>query len=145
MSGRLSGLYLQAYNMAYDMAKAAERAFQFERGVAESEATFVRPLYWESRRNGLLAGESLGLDLERMAKAYQDADSRGLEITKRISLADLDPVALLRLKSTGTCEFALDRGAVRLRLPRPLPAPDPVALGGLRRRRRRSRPGRTRS
>jgi hypothetical protein len=107
MVGKLSGLYLQAYNMAYEMAKGAERAFEFERGVAQSEASFVRPLYWESRRNGLLAGDTLGLDLERMAKAYQDADSRGLEIVKRISLADLDPVALLQLKSTGTCEFGL--------------------------------------
>jgi hypothetical protein len=107
MSGQLSGLYLQTYNMAYDMARAAERAFQFERGVAESEAGFVRPLYWESRRSGLLAGDSLGLDLERMAQAALDGDSRGLEIVKRISLADLDPVALLRLKSTGACEFGL--------------------------------------
>jgi hypothetical protein len=107
MSGQLSALYLQAYQMAHDMAKAAERAFCFERGVGEGEAAFIRPLYWESRRNGLLAGETLGLDLERMANAYLAADGRGLEITKRISLAELDPVALLRLKSTGACEFAL--------------------------------------
>jgi Tc toxin complex TcA C-terminal TcB-binding domain/Neuraminidase-like domain/Hemopexin len=107
MSGQLSALYLQAYAMAHDMAKAAERAFWFERGVGEGEAAFIRPLYWESRRNGLLAGETLGLDLERMASAYLAADGRGLELTKRISLAELDPVALLRLKSTGACEFAL--------------------------------------
>ena len=107
MAGKLSGLHLQAYNLAYELAKGAERAFQFERGASESEASFIRPQYWESRRNGLLAGDTLGLDLERMAKSYLDADARGLEIVKRISLADLDPVALLRLKSTGTCEFTL--------------------------------------
>jgi hypothetical protein len=107
MAGKLSGLHLQAYNLAYELAKGAERAFQFERGASESEASFIRPLYWESRRNGLLAGDTLGLDLERMARSYLDADARGLEIVKRISLADLDPVALLRLKSTGSCEFTL--------------------------------------
>jgi hypothetical protein len=107
MSGQLSGLYLQAYGMAHDMAKGAERAFQFERAVDERDATFVRPLYWESRRNGLLAGEALALDLERMATAYQEVSRRGLEITKRISLTELDPVALLRLMTSGTCEFTL--------------------------------------
>ena len=107
MSGQLSGLYLQAYQMAYDMAKSAERAFQFERAVGDGEVAFIRPVYWDSRRNGLLAGETLGLDLQRMANAYLTTDARGLEITKRISLAELDPVALLHLKSTGTCEFAL--------------------------------------
>jgi len=79
MSGQLSGLYLQAYGMAYDMARAAERAFQFECGVEETDARFVRPVYWDSRRGGLLAGDALGLDLERMATAYQDAGARGME------------------------------------------------------------------
>ncbi|MGH8968217.1 MAG: hypothetical protein ACRDXB_23220, partial [Actinomycetes bacterium] len=107
MSGRLSGLYFQAYGMAYDMAKSAQRAFQFERGMGEGEVIYIQPLYWESRRNGLLAGESLGLDLERLGKAYLDTGGRGLEITKRISLLELDPVALLRLSSSGVGEFAL--------------------------------------
>ncbi|GLW07103.1 hypothetical protein Misp01_22330 [Microtetraspora sp. NBRC 13810] len=106
MSGQLSSMYFQTYGMAHDMAKAAERAYRFERGAPEGEE-FIRSVYWDSRRNGLLAGESLVLDLERLGKAYTDSDTRKLEITKRVSLLALDPVALLRLKSTGTCEFAL--------------------------------------
>jgi hypothetical protein len=107
MSGRLSGLHLQAYALAHEMARAAEQAFRFERGVGEDAAGFVRPVYWESRRSGLLAGETLALDLERMAQEYLNTDGRGLEITRSVSLAEVDPVALLRLKSTGTCEFSL--------------------------------------
>ncbi|MET8989551.1 hemopexin repeat-containing protein [Nonomuraea wenchangensis] len=107
LAGRLAGLYYQAYDLAYETARSAERAFQFERGVPEGEVAYIRPVYWESRRNGLLAGESLGLDLDRLGKAYQDGDERGLEITKRVSLRELDPVALLALKSARTCEFAL--------------------------------------
>jgi hypothetical protein len=42
-----------------------------------------------------------------MTTAYQDAGNRGMEITRRISLAALDPVALLRLMAGGTCEFTL--------------------------------------
>ena len=104
LAGRLSGLYFSVYRLAYETAKAAERAYQFEHGTSE---TLIRPGYWESRRNGLLAGASLSLDLERLGKAHLDGDGRGLEITKQISLLDLDPIAMLRLRETGTCEFAL--------------------------------------
>jgi hypothetical protein len=107
MSARLAGLYFDAYHLAYETARSAERAFQFERGVPEREASYIRPVYWESRRSGLLAGDSLGMDLERLGKAYFDGDARGLEISKRVSLLELDPAALMRLKSTGTCELAL--------------------------------------
>jgi hypothetical protein len=103
MSGRLAETYFQVYNLAYEMAKAAEQAFRFEHG----EASFIRPSYWDNRRNGLLAAEGLGLDLERMGTAYLDKDSRDLEITKPVSLLELDPVALLRLKNGGSCEFGL--------------------------------------
>ncbi|NUR90360.1 MAG: hypothetical protein HOY71_40315, partial [Nonomuraea sp.] len=107
MSGRLSGLYFQSYNMAYEMARSAQRAFQYERGLPEGEADYIRPTYWESRRNGLQAGESLSVDLERLGQAYVESDARGLEITKKVSLLALDPLAALNLRTTGRCEFAL--------------------------------------
>ncbi|MBP2329129.1 hypothetical protein JOF56_009514 [Kibdelosporangium banguiense] len=107
MSGRLGEAYFQAYNLAYDMARSAERAFQFERGLDEADVRHIRPQYWESRHNGLLAAETLGLDLERMGRAFLDADSRGMQITRQVSLLELDPVALLRLKTGGKCEIAL--------------------------------------
>ena len=106
MASKLSGLYYQTYQMAYDLAKAAEKAFQFERGMPESEVHFIQGVYWDSQRKGLLAGETLSLDLDRMEKAYLDTDNRGFEITKAVSLLEHDPVALLQLKSKGVCEFA---------------------------------------
>jgi Tc toxin complex TcA C-terminal TcB-binding domain/Neuraminidase-like domain/Hemopexin len=106
MASRLSGLYFQTYQMAFDMAKAAEKAFQFERGIKESEVNFIRGSYWDSQRKGLLAGDGLGVDLDRMEKAYIDTNRRGFEISKNISLLDLDPLALLQLKSKGVCEFS---------------------------------------
>ncbi|MFW5764440.1 MAG: neuraminidase-like domain-containing protein [Coleofasciculus sp.] len=107
MVSRLSGMYFQTYQMAYDMAKSAEKAFQFERGMKESEVNFINGLYWDNQKKGLLAGESLGLDLDRMEKAYIETDSRSFEISKNISLLELDPMALLQLKNKGVCEFAL--------------------------------------
>lgn len=107
MANKLSGLYYQTYQMAFDMAKAAEKAFQFERGMKESEASFISGAYWDSQRKGLLAGDYLGLGLDRMEKAYIDGDRRGFEITKAISLMEIDPIALLQLKIKGLCEFSL--------------------------------------
>ncbi|MFL5909959.1 MAG: hemopexin repeat-containing protein [Gaiellaceae bacterium] len=107
MAGQLSGIYFQTYHLAYETAKSAERAFLFESGQPEEEAGYIRPTYWDSRRSGLLAGESLGLDLERLEKAYLDGGARGMEVTKQYSLLASDPMAMLRLRETGSCELSL--------------------------------------
>ncbi|MER5424776.1 hemopexin repeat-containing protein [Streptosporangium roseum] len=103
-AGRLATMYFASYGLAHEIAKSAERAYQYERGASES---YIQPVYWESRRNGLLAGEALAVDVERLGNAYTSSDSRGLEITKRVSLLQLDPLAVLALKNDGRCEFAL--------------------------------------
>ncbi|MBO2451668.1 hypothetical protein J4573_31575 [Actinomadura barringtoniae] len=104
MVGRLSGLYFQTYGLAYGTARAAERAYQFESGDTRS---FIQPTYWDSKRNGLMAAESLSLDLDRLAQAQSDGAVRDLEITKHVSLLALDPLAALALRNDGKCEFAL--------------------------------------
>jgi hypothetical protein len=107
MAGRLSDLYYQTYQLALGMARAAERSFQFERGRTQATTSFIRGQYWDSQRRGLLAGYSLGLDLDRMDAAYIATDARRFEITKVISLVQLDPMAFLKLKAEGACEFDL--------------------------------------
>ncbi|ROO87121.1 hemopexin [Actinocorallia herbida] len=106
MAGRLSGLYFQTYHLAYEMAVEAERAHRFEHGA--TGPAHIQPTYWDGRRAGLLAAEALSLDLERLGQAHFSGDARGLEITKRVSLFRLDPLALLALLDEGRCEFALD-------------------------------------
>lgn len=107
MSSSLSGLYYQTYKLAYDMAKYAEKAYQFQRGAPRELVNFIRPTYWNSQRKGLMAGEQLGLDLDRMEMHYMESDDRRLEVTKNISLLELDPLAFLTFKATGVCEFSL--------------------------------------
>ncbi|MEZ4851155.1 MAG: hypothetical protein R3B93_21585 [Bacteroidia bacterium] len=80
---KLSGIYYQLYKQTYDIAKQAERAFQFERGLKESEVNYIHPVHWDSQKKGLLAGEGLSMDLNRMEKAYMDHHKRDLEISKR--------------------------------------------------------------
>jgi Tc toxin complex TcA C-terminal TcB-binding domain/Neuraminidase-like domain len=105
MMADISATYFQCYQLAYDLAKKAERAFRFERGLTESD--FVRFGYWDSLRKGLLAGERLYLALKQLERAYHDQNKREYELTKHVSLVLHDPLALIALKETGQCEVEL--------------------------------------
>ena len=104
MAGQISGVYFQTFNLASDMVRAAQAAFQYETG---SSLGFLGTGYWSSDRRGLTAGHQLSFALSQLEKAYVDANARTLEIERLISLRDLDPMALLTLKATGACTFAL--------------------------------------
>lgn len=101
MVSQISTVYFQAYQMTYDLAKRAEKAYQLELG--SSQKSFIQFGYWDSLKKGLLAGEKLAYDLKRMELDYLDQHRREYEITKHVSLAILNPVALVRLKETGQC------------------------------------------
>ncbi|MGA1147047.1 MAG: neuraminidase-like domain-containing protein, partial [Candidatus Nanopelagicales bacterium] len=106
MVGQLASVYVQAYQLALDLARRAERAWQFEVAAA-TPPTFVKASHWDSLRKGLLAGERLAMDLHRMEVAYLEQSRREYELTRNVSLSQVDPLALLTLKSTGTCELTL--------------------------------------
>jgi peptidoglycan hydrolase-like protein with peptidoglycan-binding domain len=101
MVGQMSGVYFQAYQLAYETARRAEKCYQYELGIPAS--TFVQFGYWDSLKKGLLAGDKLYHALKRMEMAYLDQNTREYELTKSISLALLDPIALINLKETGEC------------------------------------------
>lgn len=105
MRGSLKTLYHQVYNLAYDLAKKAEKTYCFERGVGT--ANFIQPGYFDAGRDGLLAGEQLYVGLKQLEAAYQSERGYDYEISKSISLVQLHPLALVELRETGTCEFAL--------------------------------------
>ncbi|WP_438017756.1 neuraminidase-like domain-containing protein [Sorangium sp. So ce315] len=105
MVRELSRTYQQVYKLAYDVAKSAERTFQFELGL--DGTSFIQFGYFDSLRQGLLAGEKLVLDLKRMEVAYLERNRREFEIQKPISLAAVNPAALQDLREKGACEFEL--------------------------------------
>lgn len=105
MGEQLKDLYYQTYSFAYDLAKKAEKVFRFEMGLSTSD--IIKFGYWDSAKNGLLAGEQLYLDLKRLENSYIEAKPHDYEIVKHISLKQLDPLALIQLKETGLCEFDL--------------------------------------
>lgn len=105
MLSQVSTIYFQAYQLAFDMAKKAEKCYQHELG--DTSTNFIQPLYWDSLKKGLLSGDKLMHDLHRLEAAYIDNNKRELEIRKHISLAQMFPLQLIQLKETGKCTLSL--------------------------------------
>jgi hypothetical protein len=100
LTSTLNRLYREAYNLAYNMAKKAERAYQFEQ---DDDNVFIANDNWQFDRAGLLAGERLLLQLQKMEQVYLEKNVRKPEITQSFSLALLNPSELLNLRQTGEC------------------------------------------
>ena len=98
------GMYATCLKLAFDTAKKAERALQHELGT-----TSVKTLQmgYTAGKEGLLAGEKLYLDIKRMELAYLENNRREYELTKHVSLLQVDPDALLALRFTGRCTVNL--------------------------------------
>src|SRR5262249_12853571 len=94
--GQLSSMFFESYRVAQTVAKRGERSFRHELGREDSD--FIKFGYWDDLKKGLLAGERLHQDLKRMEIAYLDENAREYEITKHVSLASLNPSALIELK-----------------------------------------------
>lgn len=104
MRGNLKTLYYQVYGLAYELAKKAEKVFRFERGLSSSN--YIQAGYWDTGRDGLLSGEQLFVGLKQLEAAYQNEPGYDYEITKHISLRQINPLALLELREKGKCEFS---------------------------------------
>jgi hypothetical protein len=108
MGSQLSGLYYQYYRFACDTARRAEATMKQELMRPELDDTqFIQFNYWDSGHQGLLSGEALHFDLKRLEMAYHDSNKRELEMTRHVSLRQLDPLALIDLRVKGTCTFTI--------------------------------------
>ncbi len=106
MSGRLATLYWQAYDSATNLCRQAEAACQYELG--DFELRFIHAgQAWNDQFRGLLAGEALLLDLQRMELAYRQRNLRLYEVVKTFSLKAINAQALATLKSTGSAQYEL--------------------------------------
>jgi hypothetical protein len=104
MKRDVKALYARAFQLAFDVAKKAEHALQNELG--DPSLNYVQFNYLDGNE-GLLAGEKLSLDVKTMEMAYHDLNHREYELTKHVSLRQVDPLALVQLRSTGGCTFTL--------------------------------------
>jgi len=104
MKRETKAVYANAFQLAFEVAKKAERALQNELG--DSTLTYVQSNYLDGTE-GLLAGERLMLDLKTMEMAYHDLNQREYELTKHVSLLQVAPLALVQLRAAGSCLVSL--------------------------------------
>jgi hypothetical protein len=95
----------QYYQLAFDLCKRAQQVYRFETG--DATATFVEFGDFDTAHHGLLSGERLALSLRQMARAHRDQERFEYELSKPVSLALYDPMALVALRAVGECEFSL--------------------------------------
>ena len=100
----VKGLHSQCFQFAFDVARKAERALQRELG--DSKLSFLQFGYM-SGKEGLLAGEKLHLDLKRMEMAYHELNQREYELTKHVSVLQVAPLELMKLRAIGRCIVSL--------------------------------------
>ncbi|KTB73676.1 MULTISPECIES: Tc toxin subunit A [Pseudomonas] len=82
---RMSTVYAPAYDAVLSMALALEGAWRYEIGDYE-HAQFIRTGGWNDNFRGMLAGESLQLDVLEMEAAYLQSSERRMNIRKTVSL-----------------------------------------------------------
>ena len=104
LAREVKGLHARCFELAFDAARRAERALAHELG--DPSVSFLRTGYLDGNQ-GLLAGERLYLDVKRMQNAALDLNRREYELTKHVSLLQVDPGALIALRTTGRCSFQL--------------------------------------
>jgi hypothetical protein len=104
MKREVKGVYAQCFQFAFDVAKKAERALQHELG--DPGLSYLQFGYLAGKE-GLLAGEKLHLDIKRMDMAYHDFNQREYELTKHVSLLQVDPLVVLRMRMAGRCTVVL--------------------------------------
>jgi len=105
MKEQLFSVYKQSYNLAFEMAKKAEKAYQYELGTETT--SFIQYGYWDNSKQGLVAGEKLQQGLRQLENSFLDTNRRELELSKSVSLALLNPLALIELRETGKCHLSL--------------------------------------
>jgi len=105
MIDKLRQTYKIAYQLAYNMALKAEKAYRLEIGVQDT--SFVQYGYFNDSYLGITAGEQLLLALKQMDSAFIENNKREYELTKHFSLLQIEPLALIKLKENQTCTFTL--------------------------------------
>jgi hypothetical protein len=105
MSSQASRMYFQSFDLALDLARAAEAVYRFD--TQDDAATYVDAGYWDGFRKGLFAAERLEHDLRRMQVDYLRNTPREYRVVKHISLAQVAPDALLALRTDGDARFLL--------------------------------------
>lgn len=102
LRGKLMAIYKPFYDLAVSRCRMAEFAYQYD--LDKKEAVFIRPGAWQGTYSGLMAGESLMLNLTQMENSYLEEDKRTLEVSRIVSLEEV-------YQGLGSNKFGFDQVA----------------------------------
>ncbi|QEL82826.1 toxin (plasmid) [Bacillus sp. JAS24-2] len=88
MAGRLSSLYYQMYDATLPLCLMAKNALEQEIGQDKTVGIFILPA-WNDLYQGLLAGEVLMVELQKLENMWLEENKRGMEAVKTVSLDTL--------------------------------------------------------
>ncbi|WP_146181680.1 neuraminidase-like domain-containing protein [Aeromonas sp. HMWF014] len=86
LAGRLSALYYQQYDATLPVCLQARAALEQELGKGLTDKLFRTPV-WDDLWQGLLAGEGLNVELQKLSNIWLENSAKGLEATRTVSLA----------------------------------------------------------
>lgn len=85
LRGRLSAIYYQFYDLTVSRCLMAQQAYNW---ALSSATVFIRPGAWQGTYAGLMAGETLMLNLAQMEQDYLKKDQREKEVTRTVCLSE---------------------------------------------------------
>ncbi|MGX1461713.1 putative nucleic acid-binding Zn-ribbon protein [Bacillus thuringiensis] len=85
MASRLSSLYYQMYDASLFLCFMAKNALEKELGENKTTEMFILPA-WNDLYQGLLAGEILMVELQKLENLWLEENKRGMEAVKTVSL-----------------------------------------------------------
>lgn len=86
LRGKLSAIYYQFYDLTVSRCLMAQEAYKWALG--ENSAHFIRPGAWQGTGDGLMAGETLMLNLAQMEQSYLQKDTREKEVMRTVCLSE---------------------------------------------------------
>ncbi len=87
LRGRLAAIYFQFYDLTVSRCLMAEQAYRWE--TNQLKASFIKPGAWQGTYAGLLAGETLMLNLAQMEDSHLRYEQRALEVVRTVSMAEV--------------------------------------------------------
>jgi len=86
LRGKLSAIYYQFYDLTVSRCLMAQEAYKWSTGT--KAVSFIRPGAWQGTYAGLMAGETLMLNLAQMEQDYLKKDEREKEVTRTVCLSE---------------------------------------------------------
>ncbi|EIO7472034.1 toxin [Salmonella enterica subsp. enterica] len=86
LRGKLAAIYYQFYDLTVSRCLMAQKAYQWALG---NEVSFIRPGAWQGTYAGLMAGETLMLNLAQMEQSYLEKEQREKEVTRTVCLSEV--------------------------------------------------------